>query len=74
MKNTSKYKVDISIVLCIVLFAFISIVTIGSAEKLLDESTNLVLKQIIWYVIGFIFVLFVMFIKIMEKKKNISIN
>ena len=62
MKNTSKYKVDISIVLCIVLFAFISIVTIGSAEKLLDESTNLVLKQIIWYVIGFIFVLFVMFI------------
>ena len=62
MKSTSKYKVDISIILCIILFAFISIVTIGSAEKLLDESTNLVLKQIIWYVIGFIFVFFVMFI------------
>ena len=62
MKNISKYKVDISIILCIVLFAIISIVTIGSAEKLLDQSTNLVLKQIIWYVVGFIFVFFIMFI------------
>lgn len=62
MKNISKYKVDLSIVLCIILFAIISIVTIGSAEQLLIESSNLVLKQIIWYVIGFIFVLFVVFI------------
>lgn len=62
MKNISKYKVDISIVLCIILFAFISIVTIGSAEKLLDESTNLVLKQIIWYVVGFILAFIIMFI------------
>jgi len=62
MKNTSKYKIDISIILCIILFAFISIVTIGSAENLLAESSNLVLKQIIWYIIGFIVVFFVMFI------------
>ena len=62
MKNISKYKVDLSIVLCIILFAIISVVTIGSAESLLDESTNLVLKQIIWYVVGFIFVFFVMFL------------
>ena len=62
MKNISKYKVDLSIVLCIILFAIISIVTIGSAEQLLTESSNLVLKQIIWYVIGFIFVLFIVFI------------
>ena len=62
MKNVSKYKVDLSIVLCIVLFAIISIITIGSAEHLLLESTNLVLKQIIWYVVGFIFVFFIMFI------------
>ena len=55
MKNISKYRVDLSIVLCIILFATISIVTIGSAEQLLIESSNLVLKQIIWYVIGFIF-------------------
>lgn len=62
MKNISKYKVDLSIILCIILFAIISVVTIGSAEQLLVESSNLVLKQIIWYVIGFIFVLFVVFI------------
>jgi rod shape determining protein RodA len=62
MRNISKYKVDLSIILCIILFAFISIVTIGSAEKLLDESTNLVLKQIIWYVVGFCLVFFIMFI------------
>ena len=62
MKNISKYKVDLSIILCIILFAFISVVTIGSAEKLLDESTNLVLKQIIWYVASFGLVFLVMFI------------
>ena len=62
MKNTSKYKVDISIVLCIILLAFISIITIGSAEKLLDESTNLVLKQLIWYVVGFGIIFLVMLI------------
>ena len=62
MRNISKYKVDLSIILCIILFAFISVVTIGSAEKLLDESSNLVLKQIIWYVVGFGLVLLVMFI------------
>lgn len=62
MKNISKYKVDLSIILCIVLFAFISIISIGSAEKLLDESSNLVLKQIIWYVVGFGIVFLVMFI------------
>ena len=62
MKSISKYKVDLSIILCIIVFAFISVITIGSAEKLLDESVNLVLKQIIWYVVGFGLVFFVMFI------------
>ena len=62
MKTISKYKIDISIVLCIILFAIISIVSIGSARKLLDEPTNLVLKQIIWYGIGFIIAFFILFI------------
>ena len=62
MKSTSKYKVDISILFCIILFAIISIVTIGSAENLLQESNNLVLKQTIWYVIGFGLIYFIMFI------------
>lgn len=62
MRNTSKYKIDISILICIVLFAIISIVTIGSAQKLLIDETNLVLKQIMWYGIGFILIGFIMFI------------
>ena len=53
MKNTSKYKIDISIFLCIVLFAVISVVSIGSAQVLLQENNNLVFKQILWYLIGF---------------------
>ncbi|MBE6139639.1 MAG: rod shape-determining protein RodA [Firmicutes bacterium] len=62
MRNTSKYKIDISILICIVLFAIISIVTIGSAQKLLTDETNLVLKQIMWYGIGFLLIGFIMFI------------
>lgn len=62
MKSISKYKVDIGIFLCILLFAIISIVTIGSAENLLQESNNLILRQILWYSIGFVLIYFIMFI------------
>lgn len=53
MKSISKYKIDISILICIIVFAIISIVTIGSAQKLLSNEVNLVIKQIIWYIVGF---------------------
>lgn len=53
MRSISKYKIDISILICIILFAIISIVSIGSAQKLLSEEVNLVIKQIIWYIVGF---------------------
>jgi len=62
MINKSKYKIDISILICIILFAVISIISIGSAEKLLTDETNLVLKQIMWYGAGFILIGIVMFI------------
>ena len=62
MRNTSKYKIDISILICIILFAIISVITIGSAQKLLTDETNLVLKQIMWYGIGFVLVGLIMFI------------
>ena len=61
MRNTSKYKIDISILICIILCAVISVITIGSAQKLLTDETNLVLKQIIWYGIGFCLVGLIMF-------------
>ena len=53
MKSMSKYKIDISILICIILFAVVSVVSIGSAQKLLSDETNLVFKQIMWYTIGF---------------------
>ena len=62
MRNNSKFKIDISILVCIVLFAIISIVTIGSAGKLLTDEANLVFKQILWYGVGFILIGFIMFI------------
>lgn len=62
MKNISKYKVDIGIFLCIILFSIISIVTIGSAETLLQENNHLILRQVLWYSIGFLLIYFIMFI------------
>ncbi len=62
MKTISKFKVDIFILLCLLLFAAISIITVGSAERLLPDSNNLVIRQIIWYIIGIILILIIMFI------------
>lgn len=53
MKSSSKYAVDLGILFSIIVFAIVSIVTIGSAEKLLPGETNLMIRQIIWYVISF---------------------
>ncbi len=62
MKGGSKYKVDITILICLLIFALISVVTIGSAETLLSENNNFVMKQIMWYSIGFIIAFIIMFI------------
>ncbi len=62
MNKLSKYKVDIGIIISIILFSIISILTISSAEKLLNFENNLVLKQILWYITGFLVIGFIMFI------------
>lgn len=63
MKNISKYKVDNGILISIIVFAIVSIITIFSAQDLLDNSmNNLYLKQILWYSIGFVLAYFIMFI------------
>ena len=62
MKSISKYKIDISILICIIIFAVISVVTIGSAQKLLVDETNLVFKQIMWYIAGFGIIALITFI------------
>jgi len=53
MKNISKYKVELSILIPIFLFFIISIISIYSTKTLLaDEYQNLWIKQTIWYLIG----------------------
>ena len=55
MKNVSKYKVEFSILIPIILFFIISVVSIYSTKRLLDvEYSNLWIKQVIWYSIGII--------------------
>lgn len=61
MKNIGRYKIDKSLILCIFMFAIISIVTIFSAQNLISDHT-LVLKQILWYSLGFLIALFILFI------------
>lgn len=62
MRYKLNRNIDVSILICILLFAIISIITIGSAQRLLTDETNLVLKQIIWYVVGFCLIGFIMFL------------
>lgn len=55
MKNISKYKVNKSIIIPIILFAFISILTLYGAKSILPSTMDhLVTNQMIWYVIGFL--------------------
>lgn len=63
MKLKNIFKIDIEILIIILCFCVISLVTIGSAQKLLPSYLQtLVIKQTIWYVIGFILAFFVMYI------------
>ena len=61
MKNISKYKMDKSILIPILIFAIISIVTLYGANSILPSSMNhLVTNQMIWYVAGFIIIYLIM--------------
>ncbi len=63
MKNISKYKVDLGIIIPLILMAIISIITIYSAQNLLASYLNdLALKQLYWYIGGFLVAYFIMFI------------
>lgn len=54
MHKESKFKVENSILIPIILFAIISIITIYATRSLISaDLQNLYLKQILWYVIGF---------------------
>ncbi|MDD2180770.1 MAG: FtsW/RodA/SpoVE family cell cycle protein [Bacilli bacterium] len=63
MKNVSKYKVDKFILIPMFLFVIISLLTVHSSQELLPSTlNNLYIKQLIWYVLGFIIAYFIMFI------------
>ncbi len=61
MKNISKYKIDKSILIPIIIFALISVITLYGASSILPSTmSHLVTNQIIWYVVGFALIYFVM--------------
>ena len=61
MNNISKYKIDKTILIPIILFAIISVFTLYGAKSILPNSMeNLMMKQVWWYVTGFIIAYLVM--------------
>ncbi len=55
MKNISKFKVEKTILIPIILFGIISVVAIYCTKGMLSvEYGNYWIKQIIWYIVGFI--------------------
>lgn len=56
------YKVNKWLIICILLFFLISVLSIGSAQILIG-STDLMKRQIIWYLIGFVLIFLFMKIK-----------
>ena len=63
MKTNKIFKIDLGLFITILCFFIISLLTINSAQKLLPSYLHtLVIKQAIWYLIGFILAFFIMFI------------
>ena len=56
------FKIDKWLLIIVILFSIISTLTIGSAQILINR-TDLMTKQIMWYLIGFILIFIVMKIK-----------
>ena len=53
LKNISKFKVELGILIPIFIFFIISVISIFSTKDLLtEEFNNLYLKQIVWYLVG----------------------
>ena len=63
MKKISKFKVETSILILMLLMAIISIITISSAESMLPAyMSGVAMRQVMWYIIGFIVAFGIMFI------------
>ena len=59
-----KIKIDFILLIIILLLATISLISINSSENLLgSRADNYTIKQLIWYIIGFISIIILSFIK-----------
>lgn len=58
MNFLNKFKIDYVLFICLFLFFIISLVSINSANTYINIR-NLVIKQCIWYLIGFILILII---------------
>lgn len=68
----NKYKVHPFLLISIFIFMIISLFTIYSASKLINQQ-DLVIKQLIWYIIGFILIFIIMNLKNNYIYKNINL-
>lgn len=73
MYKDSKYKVSNDILIPMILFCIISIITIYSANGIVNTESSLALKQAIWYGLGFIIAYFIMFVGNKNIFKNVWI-
>lgn len=63
MKHVSRYKVEKSILLPLIILAIISVTTIYSAQGLLNSDySSLYLKQGLWFIVGFAVAYLIMYI------------
>lgn len=53
-------KIDKSVLLLLFIFTIISVITVYAAEILLADSNNYYIKQIIWYIIGYILIFIIL--------------
>ena len=59
----SRFKLDIGLVIILLLVMIISVITIHYSTSILPNyMNNLALKQIMWYMIGFVFILLIMYL------------
>ena len=62
MKNISKFKVEKTILIPIILFGIISVIAIYCTKSMLAlEFQNYWIKQIVWYLVGFVLAYIMMF-------------
>lgn len=63
--DMKKKKIDIVLLILLIIFSFISIITIFSAQNILpDYLKHIYIKQILWYILGFLTISVIIKIKI----------